>query len=176
MKVIRILGLVVITAMAVSAGAYADTAATDGNIPPAESSGPTKPIQLALIPEVQLVPEHDSIGGLRLNIYGCNQNVTGVDIGFVHETKENFAGVGFGVVSLIHGEGRGLQLNCIYTEATKRMSGLQVGIFNHSGSMHGLQIGIVNIADDMTGIQIGLWNEIKTKEIWNVLPLFNAAF
>jgi len=176
MKATRILGLVAITAVALSVAAHADSAATGGGASPEQSSGSTKPIQLALIPEVQLVPEHESIGGLRLNIYGCNQNVTGVDIGFVHETKENFAGVGFGVVSLIHGEGRGLQLNCIYSEATKRMSGLQVGIFNHSGSMHGVQIGLVNIADDMTGIQIGLWNEIKTKEMWNVLPLFNAAF
>jgi hypothetical protein len=42
--------------------------------------------------------------------------------------------------------------------------------------MHGLQIGLANFADNMTGIQIGLWNEIKSKERWQVIPLINAAF
>ncbi len=170
MNIVRTWGILVVTALVFGSVVRAD------NAPPAQSGDVTHPLQLALIPEIQLVPESESIGGLRLNIYGSNRNVTGVDIGFVHETKEEFTGVGFGLVSLIRGEGRGLQFNGIYTEATKSMSGAQVGIFNHSGSMHGVQIGLVNIADNMTGIQIGLWNEIKSKEMWNVLPLFNAAF
>ena len=102
--------------------------------------------------------------------------MTGVDIGLAHETTGNFNGVAFGILHIVHGEGRGLQFSGIYSEATVRMSGLQVGMVNRSNNMHGLQIGLANFADDMTGIQIGLWNEIKNKERWQVIPIINAAF
>jgi hypothetical protein len=47
---------------------------------------------------------------------------------------------------------------------------------NRSNNIHGIQIGLANFADDMTGIQLGLWNEIKSKQQWNVIPIINAAF
>jgi hypothetical protein len=125
---------------------------------------------------VQLVPEDESIRGVRLNIYGRNQNMSGVDIGLAHETMGDFRGVGFGLINIVHGEGRGLQFGGIYSEATARMSGLQVGIVNRSSNMNGIQIGLANFADDMTGFQFGLWNEIKNKEKFPVIPIINAAF
>jgi hypothetical protein len=160
-------------------GSYADTGSTKNTGEAAQvgqSSEETWPIQLALVPQVQLVHEDKSIQGFRLNIYGRNENVTGVDIGLVHETKGDFKGVSFGVASIVHGEGRGLQFSGIYSEATTKMSGLQVGMVNHSNNMHGIQIGLANFADDMTGFQFGLWNEIKNKPQWNVIPIINAAF
>jgi hypothetical protein len=174
MKTVRILAVVAGMAVLTAANLFAD-----GNQQVSATTtdtGVTKPIQLALVPPVELVPENESISGLRLNIYGSNRNVFGVDIGLIHETKEDFHGIAFGLLSFVHGEARGLQLSGIYSTADKRMSGLQVGMVNRSPSMHGLQIGLANFADDMTGIQIGLWNEIKNKPSWNVIPIINAAF
>jgi hypothetical protein len=161
---------------------YADKgpAGASGQAPKTSVAGAgpevVKPLQLALVPTVQLVPQDQSIRGLRLNIYGDNQNMSGVDIGLMHETKDRFSGVGFGLLNIAHGETRGLQFSGIYSGADGRMSGLQVGMVNRSANIHGLQIGLANFADDMTGIQIGLWNEIKSKEQWQIVPIINAAF
>jgi hypothetical protein len=176
MRRFQILAAVAVAAIALGSAVYADKGETQTAATPAPATETVRPIQLALVPPVQLVPENESIQGVRLNIYGRNQNVSGVDIGLVHETKGDFTGVQFGLLGFVHGEGRGLQFNGIYTEATVRMTGLQVGMVNRSNSMHGLQIGLVNISDEMKGIQIGLWNEIKSKQELPVLPLFNACF
>jgi hypothetical protein len=178
MRRFGILGVCGAAAFLLAATSYADKGQTGGAAAggSAQTQEAVKPIQLALVPTIQLVPEEQSIQGVRLNIYGKNKNMSGVDIGLMHETEQDFHGVGFGLVNIVHGEGRGLQFGGIYSEATARMSGLQVGIVNRSNNMHGLQIGLANFADDMTGIQIGLWNEIKSKERWNVIPIFNAAF
>ncbi|HUJ10510.1 MAG TPA: hypothetical protein VL171_10845 [Verrucomicrobiae bacterium] len=176
----RILGVVAAVMALLVGRLYADTGSTassgEAAAPAGQSSETVWPIQLALAPDVQLVNEDKSIQGFRLNIYGRNYNVTGVDIGLIHETKADFRGVSFGLVSIVHGTGRGLQFSGLYSEGTTSMSGLQVGMVNRSNSMHGLQIGLANFADDMTGIQIGLWNEIKNKPQWNVIPIINAAF
>jgi hypothetical protein len=172
MKSFRMLGVATI-AVFIAAGGFAQQ--TSPPAKPVESSA-IHPIQLALAPTVELVPQDESIQGLRLNIYGCNQNVSGVDIGLMHETKGDFKGVGFGLLNIAHGECRGVQLSGIYSGADGCAAALQVGIVNRSGNIHGLQIGLANFADDMTGFQIGLWNEIKSKEQWNVIPIINAAF
>jgi hypothetical protein len=172
----KVLGVVAAVVAVLASRSYADTASSSPAETTGQSSEETWPIQLALVPQVQLVHEDKSIQGIRLNIYGRNQNVTGVDIGLVHETKANFSGVSFGLVSIVHGEGRGLQFSGLYSEATTHMSGLQVGMVNRSNNIHGVQIGLANFADDMTGFQFGLWNEIKSKQQWNVIPIINAAF
>ena len=136
----------------------------------------TRPVQLALVPDVQLVPQEESITGFRLNIYGCNQDVTGVDIGLVHQAKGNFKGAEFGIVNMVDGDYSGMQLAGIYSETKSRITGWQVGMGNHAGYMKGVQLGFVNMADDMTGIQIGIVNIIDSKTDWKVLPLINAKF
>ena len=136
----------------------------------------TKPIQLALVPDVQLVPQEESVAGFRLNIYGCNQDVTGVDIGLVHQADGNFRGAEFGIVNMVHGDYSGMQLAGIYSDTKAQITGWQVGMGTHAGYMKGVQLGFVNMADDMTGIQIGLVNIINSKTNWKVLPLINAKF
>ena len=136
----------------------------------------TSPIQLALVPDVQLVPQEQSITGFRLNIYGCNQDVTGVDIGLVHLANGNFKGAEFGVVNMVDGDYTGMQLAGIYSETKSRITGWQVGMGNHAGYMKGVQLGFVNMADDMTGLQIGIVNIIESKTNWKILPLINAKF
>ena len=136
-----------------------------------------RPLQLALIPPtLQIVPEEESISGFRLNIYGRNKNVNGVDIGLMHEATGNYHGVEFGVLNFVHGDFVGLELGGIYSETKQHISGAQVGIVNHAGSISGIQIGLVNFADDMTGFQFGLFNQISSKETLPVLPLINAKF
>ena len=45
------------------------------------------PIQLALFNPIQIVPEGESVNGIRLNlIYTKNANVTGFDMGLVNQT------------------------------------------------------------------------------------------
>jgi hypothetical protein len=172
MKAARILTAVVGVTMLAAGNLFADSAPAAAKAEPET----TYPIQLALVPPIELVNQDYSVGGLRLNIYGSNKNVFGVDIGLMHETQNEFHGVAFGLLSFVHGDVRGLQLDGIYSGTDKRMSGLQVGIVNRAGDLHGLQIGLANFADDATGIQIGLWNEIKSKESWSVIPIINAAF
>jgi hypothetical protein len=136
-----------------------------------------QPVQLALFPpKLQLVPENESIRGFRLNIYGRNHDVGGVDIGLVHEASGNFHGIAFGVAHMVRGEAGGLQLSGIYSEAAVRISGVQVGMFNRSAMVRGVQIGLVNLADDMVGFQFGLFNEIRSKQVLPVLPVINAKF
>ena len=53
-------------------------------------------LQLALWPRAQLVNQSDSIAGIRLNLYGRNQDVRGLDLGYIHETTGDFSGVGLG--------------------------------------------------------------------------------
>jgi hypothetical protein len=172
MKAAKILTAIVSAAVLTTVSSFADSAPAA----PATEPETTYPVQLALVPPVELVNQDYSINGLRLNIYGSNKNVFGVDIGLMHETTADFHGVAFGLLSFVHGDVRGLQFDGIYSGVDKRMSGLQLGIVNHAGDMHGLQIGLANFADDATGIQIGLWNEIKSKESWSVIPIINAAF
>ena len=43
------------------------------------------PFQIALVTPVQLVPEDDSVSGIRLNlIYGRNTTITGLDLGLIN--------------------------------------------------------------------------------------------
>lgn len=144
----------------------------------ADQAAPSdKLLQLALIPpKLQLVPEDQSIGGVRFNIYGRNQNTRGIDLGFVNETNAEFRGLGFGLINIVHGGAKGLQMGAVYNDTTGPSTGLQMGLVNRAKSMKGLQLGLVNFAEDMTGIQLGLFNQINNKEALPVLPLFNAAF
>jgi len=176
MRRFRVFGVVGIATFLLVVAALADTGQTSSAPATASTEESFKPIQLALVPTIQLVPQDQSVRGFRLNIYGDNQSMSGVDIGLMHETKGHFGGVGFGLLNIVHGDARGLQFSGIYSGADGGISGLQVGMVNRSTNIHGLQIGLANFADDMTGIQIGLWNEIKSKEKWAVCPLFNAAF
>ncbi|OGU64264.1 MAG: hypothetical protein A2W30_02320 [Ignavibacteria bacterium RBG_16_36_9] len=52
------------------------------------------PIQLALFNPIQIVPEGESVNGIRVNfIYTKNANVTGFDMGLVNQTTGSQLGV-----------------------------------------------------------------------------------
>ena len=89
MRRLRILGVFGLAAFLLAPTSYADKGQSSGTAGSASSAGQTqdviRPIQLALVPPVQLVPEDESIQGVRLNLIYCrNKNVSGVDIGLAH--------------------------------------------------------------------------------------------
>lgn len=179
-------------------------------------------LQLALWPPAQLVKEADSIAGIRLNLYGRNRDVQGVDLGFVHETTGDFAGLSLGLAGVVRGNARGVQWDWIfvrnrgsmrgwadgfvtqvgenssglqsgwvsladsdftgvqfslgYNHVGQHLSGAQLGLVNYATDGHGLQLGLINVAENMRGLQVGLWNQINSKESWNVIPIVNWRF
>jgi len=59
------------------------------------------PIQLSLFNPIQIVPEGESVNGIRLNlIYTKNANVTGFDMGLVNQTTGSQLGVQWGGVNI----------------------------------------------------------------------------
>ena len=70
-----------------------------------------QPIQLALFDPVQLVPDTQSVSGLRLTlVYSRNVDVTGFDYSFIAtHTTRNFKGVQIAPVNIVGNDLRGLQ-------------------------------------------------------------------
>jgi len=142
---------------------------------PAQAEG--KPIQLALFPPVQLVPETQSIEGLRLTLlYTKNVNVSGFDFSFIaaHATG-NFTGVQWALVGLTDGNFLGWQGGFAnITGGT--MKGLQWGFYNQAKRVEGLQLGFVNNTGTIHGLQIGLVNIIKQGGWLPVMVIANGNF
>ncbi|MBP1683730.1 MAG: hypothetical protein H6Q27_1297 [Ignavibacteriaceae bacterium] len=111
------------------------------------------PIQLSLFNPIQIVPEGESVNGIRLNlIYTKNANVTGFDMGLVNQTTGSQLGKG-------------------------NFVGLQTSWVNyHGGHFNGLQFSIVNYAATIEGLQLGLINIIGSGGFLPVFPIFNFDF
>lgn len=142
---------------------------------PAHAEG--KPIQLALFPPVQIVPENQSIEGLRLTLlYTKNVDVTGLDISFIaaHATG-NFTGVQWALVGLTDGNFLGWQ-GGLANITGGTMKGLQWGFYNQAKHVEGLQLGFVNNTGTIHGLQIGLINIIKQGGWLPVMVIANGNF
>jgi len=145
-----------------------------------------KPIQLSLFNPVQLVPEKESISGLRLNLlYGVNRDVQGLDYGLVNHTRGNelawqLGGIGYvekdffgwqdNWINITNGEFTGFQSG-VFNQATTA-NGVEFGLVNVTQSMHGLQIGLLNMTQTMHGLQIGVGNIIQKGKM-PFLPIVN---
>lgn len=137
------------------------------------------PLQLALYSKMQLVPFTDDVAGLRLNIIGLNENVTGLDIGLINQTAGRFRGAAIGLVNRVGGDVTGVELGFLnhvsgdmigfqgipiltFWNAVNivhgRSIGMQGGLYNQSETIRGAQTGLVNIGYDMAGLQLGLYN------------------
>lgn len=145
------------------------------------------PIQLGLVPPVQIVPATESVRGVRLSLlYGKNVDVSGLDVGLVNHTTRDFLGAQFGVVGISDGDVTGWQSNWVNI-SRGAMEGLQNGIvsvtesgrgvqwsgYNQAQNFRGLQFGIVNYAGYLDGIQIGLINIIRDNGQFPVFPIVN---
>lgn len=144
---------------------------TAATVTPAPAQG--KPIQLSLFSPVQIVPENESISGVRLSLlYGRNANMSGFDWGLVTSTTGNFTGVQWGFVSMVEGDFEGWQHNLV-SITNGSFKGLQVGAYNSAKFVNGLQFGLFNSAGSMKGIQLGFLNFIKEGGFMPFFPLVN---
>jgi hypothetical protein len=150
------------------------------------------PINLALVPSVQIVGEAESVTALRVGIWSRNAAMTGFDWGIVGQNTGSFSGVQWTAVGLVDGDFTGWQNSWLasvtegnmqglqvgaYTKAGLGSSGVQVGLLNTADDFSGLQFGLLNIAETMrSGLQIGLVNIINNKEKLKVFPLVNWRF
>ncbi len=144
-----------------------------------ESNGFYYPLQLALYPTVQLIPNDGDFAGLRLNIIGVNRDVSGLDIGLINQTDGLFRGAGLGIVNLCPGDTCGVSVGFInhvngdlkgfqgipllsWWNAVNvvhgHCAGAQGGLFNNATSLSGVQGGLVNVAYNAKGVMIGLYN------------------
>ncbi len=143
-------------------------------------------------PEPQLVPATEDVSGIRLQIYGENRNVSGLDIGLAHSTTGDFTGLGglwtlfnhvggtttgvqWGVINYTEGEVVGWQSGWINVNNAK-VKGLQTGLVNWhdlaTSDFSGLQLGLINTAKHVHGVQLGFINYAETLKglqlgLWN---------
>lgn len=143
-------------------------------------------------PEPQLVDASDDVRGIRVQIYGENRNVTGLDIGFAHSTTGDFKGLGglftlynhvggtttgvqWGLLNRTEGEVHGWQAGW-FNINTADLTGLQTGLLNWSDNtladVTGAQLGFVNAGKHVTGLQLGFVNFAETLKgvqigLWN---------
>ena len=150
------------------------------------------PINLALVPSVQIVNQEQSVTAVRLGIWSKNASVSYFDWGIVSQSTGSVTGVQWQAVGLVDGDFTGWQGNFLASVTNGNMQGLQVGAYTHSGAgSSGLQWGLVNTADDFSGLQvgfvnitevmrsglqIGLINIIKSKEKLKFFPFVNWSF
>jgi len=134
------------------------------------------PLQLALWPPVQLVPAENPITGLRLNIYGRNSAMHGLDLGLLHETTGDFGGLGLGLSNREDGYMHGVQLSYGYIRISGNAVGWvhgKVGVVHGDlcglrtgwigwldGEVHGVQIDAIygRVGTHISGVQFGLIN------------------
>ena len=165
-----------------------------------------QPFQLSLwAPQPQLQPAEADICGLRLCVYGQNNNLRGVDLGFAGVLTGNMDGYSsqmfynridgdaFGVASglflHVHGEACGLEGGCVaffdkdftglcggvYSEVAGTLHGVQCGFVNYCRELRGVQFGLVNMAETGYGLQLGLVN-IFPEGFCPVFPFINFRF
>jgi hypothetical protein len=146
-------------------------------IMPSSMVAQDKPVNIALFNPVQVFPEGNSIGGLRINfIYGKNVKMTGFDWGLVNAVGSGgCSGVEWGLVNMCEGNFVGWQSGLVNL-GNQNVEGFQWGWYNAGDHVSGFQLGLVNSAQTMKGLQIGLVNIIKTGGQFPVFPIANWSF
>jgi hypothetical protein len=136
-----------------------------------------KPISLALVSPIQIVPETQGVNGFRFSLlYGKNAFLTGLDLSLVGQVTGSGTGVQWGIVQLVGGDFTGWQGGWGANITNGKFTGLQAGIFNSAERMEGLQLGFVNRAGTINGLQLGLVNIIEKGGMLPVMVLFNGSF
>ena len=139
-----------------------------------------KPVQLAVFNPVQLVPETESIKGLRLSLfYTVNKDVSGLSIVWigVNRATGDVSGVEIGLGNWVEGSAYGGQIG-IVNHAGKRFVGLQYGMANITeGDFTGIQWGLVNWTEGfMHGLQAGVLNVSKKQSIGAEVGVVNYNY
>jgi hypothetical protein len=142
---------------------------------PAQTIAQDNPINLALVPPIQVVPETQGVTAFRFSlIYGSNTTMRGFDWSLASKTSGNFTGVQWAVVGMVDGDFEGWQES--FVGITKgSVTGLQgpFCLYNSSGYLNGVQIGLINNTQTIKGIQVGLINMIKEGGFMSIFPIVN---
>lgn len=141
----------------------------------APASAQTKPINIALVSPIQIIPSNVAIAGFRWNIiYGKNSAMTGLDIGIANHVAGPMKGAQFGWFN--QAESMVGWQEAIVNYTIGEAEGLQVGGVNYAGRINGLQLGLVNYAERANGVQLGLINIIKEGGFLPVMIIANWGF
>ncbi|MEG1552852.1 MAG: hypothetical protein RSB14_03340 [Kiritimatiellia bacterium] len=97
------------------------------------------------------------IVGLRLNVWGKCQTVTGLDLSINGEAVDAY-GLQIALLRNKVTDRAGALQIAIGANYASDLAGLQLGLWNESTLTRGLQIGLVNASHDVRGLQIGLVN------------------
>lgn len=163
------------------------------------------PVQLSVVPQVQLLDRETSVTLLRLNLlWGRNRDVRWLDAGLVNHVDGSFTGLALGVGNLTGEEVRGVTvglwnaagwnlegvqaglLNAVGHDSVggqygvmnhaENVRGLQCGLLNHAWTVQGLQLGLLNVTGQLDGLQVGLLNLVTERYAYPALPLINASW
>jgi len=158
--------------------------------PVVSSAQGIKHFQLSLFNPIQIFDESTSIHGLRLSIYGVNEDMYGGDFGIVPLVNGDMKGWQGGLVSIVNGDMTGYQEGFVtYTKGDfvglqsgyvnickSKLTGLQISFVNVSEDVSGVQFGVVNHTGTLYGLQIGIININKSGTPHKFLPIVNYSF
>lgn len=147
------------------------------------------PVGFSLVTPAQLPYMTSDVYGLRLNcIFGCHENVKGVDIGIAGAATGVEQGFQSGLIDVVYGDAAGFQLAglsynggefdglqisalCNWNELAvcgvqfafanvdkTEFRGLAFGAFDMAEKVVGAQIGCMNLASSVEGLQLGAVN------------------
>ncbi len=153
-------------------------------------AGDCSPLQISFLPSYQLVPVEKDVCGLRLNLpVGDNDNIFGLDLGFLGIASESNKGIMLNLIGNVcptlfstannGGLGtKGIQVGGLFNLSFGPVQGIQIagfinfgnmqgiqiaGLFNNTEEMQGIQVAAVNYSEKaMTGLQCGLYNGAKS--------------
>lgn len=133
------------------------------------------PVQLSLVPGLQIIGEDNAVTAFRLAIYGKNTRTQYLDIGIVTQNTSGMSkGIQWSFVGL-QDDFTGWQAGTLANYSTGRVTGLMTGAVNYSGYFTGLQFGIINYTKSANGVQIGLLNFINEGGMLPIFPFFNFS-
>jgi hypothetical protein len=152
--------------------------ATCGVLVEAQESG----FQASLTPEIAIEPKTAQIDGVALSIWGENpqhafalgfiNGSTGDSAGFslgLVNCAETYTGVALGIVNISEQDFHGWQDGLVnYCQGS--FTGFQSGWINVSSEFHGLQYGFVNYTENLQGVQIGLVNVAMNNPWFDEFP------
>jgi hypothetical protein len=121
------------------------------------------PVNLALVPEVQIVKQTESVTAFRLGIWSRNANTTVLDLSLVGENTGSVEGLQWTGAGIVQGNFTGWQHGWIAGTTNGNMQGLQTALYTKSGM-------------GSSGVQIGLVNVINNKEKLKIFPIVNWKF
>lgn len=140
----------------------------------ARAEGLWTPLQLSILPDLQVFPETATVHGLRLSLpMGENPRVDGLDLGLVTTEADGVAirvgglcltsdlSGGMALAGIAHsGSLTGLSVAGLCTVADRQAGASLAGIFSSIDRCDGLQLaGVVTIAkDSMRGIMVAGWS------------------